>query len=73
MIGNAWPLAGTGYLIAEEGDIDPVTLQLRIRGYQLLDKYGNTVAEGFPDEAAARRYVDALPQKKLTEGRENVK
>lgn len=72
MIGNAWPLDDTGFLIAEDGDIDPVTLQLRIRCYQLLDKYGNTLGAGFVDEAAARRYVDALPQKKLTAERENV-
>lgn len=59
MIGNAYSWRATGFVILEEGDIDPLTLTLKIFQYRVADKYGKPVAEGFSTLEEAGHFIDA--------------
>lgn len=61
MIGNAYPWRNTGFVILEEGEIDPLTLTLKIQQYRVADKYGKPVAEGFATLEEAGQFVDSNP------------
>lgn len=58
MIGNAYPWRDSGFVILEEGEIDPLTLTLKIQQYRVADKYGQPVAEGFSSVEQAGRFID---------------
>lgn len=59
MIGNAYPWRNSGFVILEEGEIDPLTLTLKIHQYRVADKYGKAVADGFASVEEAGRFIDA--------------
>lgn len=43
MIGNGFPFGKTGYVILEEGDLDPSSFQLLVRHYLVVKPSGETV------------------------------
>lgn len=47
MIGNGYPCGKTGYVILEEGDINPSTLQLDVRHYLVVKPNGEQVSGSF--------------------------
>ncbi len=47
MIGNGHPYGSTGYVILEEGEINPVTLQLDVRHYLVVKPSGEQVSGSF--------------------------
>ena len=53
MIGQAWPVADTGYSILESGEINRQTLQLDVQAYLVADRRGNILAEAYADRASA--------------------
>ena len=53
MIGQVWPVAGTGYSILESGEINRQTLQLDVQAYLVADPRGNILPETHADKAAA--------------------
>lgn len=53
MIGQAWPVADTGYSILESGEINRQTLQLDVQAYLVADRRGNILAETYADRASA--------------------
>jgi glycosyltransferase A (GT-A) superfamily protein (DUF2064 family) len=61
MIGQAWPVADTGYTILELGEINRQTLQLVLQAYLVADSRGNTFADRFANyalaEAAAKHFA----------------
>lgn len=59
MIGNAYPWRDSGFVILEEGEIDPLTLTLKIQQYRVADKYGKPVANGFATLEEAGQFVDS--------------
>lgn len=59
MIGNAYPWRDSGFVILEEGEIDPLTLMLKIQQYRVTDKYGKPVADGFATLEEAGHFVDS--------------
>lgn len=65
MIGNAYPWRNTGFVILEEGDIDPLTLSLKISQFRVTDKYGKPVAEGFCTLEEAGLFIDQIGQEVL--------
>ena len=58
MIGNGHPHGELGYVIVEEGDIDPATLQLNIRHYLVVQPDGAQVSGTF-SLSEARAYIEA--------------
>lgn len=55
MIGQAWPIASTGYSVLEQGEIDRQTLRLSVQAYLVADPRGNTFAEQYLSYAEAER------------------
>lgn len=53
MIGQAWPVADTGYSILEIGEINRQTLQLDVQAYLVADPRGNILPETHADRASA--------------------
>lgn len=47
MIGNGFPFGSTGYVILEEGDLDPASYQLVVRHYLVVKPSGETVSGKF--------------------------
>ena len=47
MIGNGNPYGTTGYVILEEGEINPATLQLDVRHYLVVKPNGEQVSGNF--------------------------
>lgn len=47
MIGNGHPYGTTGYIILEEGEINPATLQLDVRHYLVVKPNGEQVSGNF--------------------------
>ncbi len=47
MIGNGYPFGKTGYVILEEGDLDPSSWQLVVRHYLVVKPSGETVPGTF--------------------------
>ncbi|NPU90743.1 MAG: hypothetical protein HPY82_02425 [Gammaproteobacteria bacterium] len=47
MIGNGFPFGSTGYVILEEGDLDPASFQLVVRHYLVVKPSGETVSGKF--------------------------
>ena len=47
MIGNGYPYGNTGYVILEEGEINPSTLQLDVRHYLVVQPNGEQVSGNF--------------------------
>ncbi|MEE2731565.1 MAG: hypothetical protein VYA55_12155 [Pseudomonadota bacterium] len=47
MIGNGFPYGRTGYVILEEGEINPSTLQLDVRHYLVVRPNGEQVSGNF--------------------------
>ncbi|RLT93525.1 hypothetical protein [Ketobacter sp.] len=47
MIGNGFPYGRTGYVILEEGEINPSTLQLDVRHYLVVRPNGEQVSGSF--------------------------
>ena len=47
MIGNGYPHGKTGYVILEEGEINPSTLQLDVRHYLVAKPNGEQVSGSF--------------------------
>ena len=56
MIGNGFPCGSSGYVILEEGDLDPSSLQLVVRHYLVVKPSGETVSGVFTF-AAAQDYI----------------
>ena len=52
MIGNGYPHGKTGYVILEEGEINPSTLQLDVRHYLVIKPNGEQVSGNFSFEHA---------------------
>jgi len=44
VIGNGFPFGSTGYVILEEGDLDPASFQLQVRHYLVVKPSGETVS-----------------------------
>ncbi len=61
MIGNAWPVADTGYSVLEWGELDRQTFSLRITAYIVVDPRGNQQpgfhASRAEAEVAAQRWA----------------
>lgn len=55
MIGNAWPLANTGYSVLEEGDLDRQSFCLRITAWRVADPAGNVFAQYFATRREAEQ------------------
>ena len=62
MIGNGYPHGERGFVILEEGDIDPTTLQLKIRHYLVIQPNGEQVSGTF-SLREAKAYIDATELK----------
>ena len=60
MIGNGYPYRDTGFVIVEEGVIDPATFQLVVHQYRVLDKYGEVSAAGFVTFKDAQEFIEEL-------------
>lgn len=60
MIGNAHSWRNTGFVILEEGEIDPLTRTLKISQYRVTDKYGQPLGEGFASIEQAGQHIDKL-------------
>ncbi|MAR92222.1 MAG: hypothetical protein SV765_14395 [Pseudomonadota bacterium] len=56
MIGNGYPYGSSGYVILEEGDINPATLQLDVRHYLVVKPDGEQVSGCF-SFADAQRFI----------------
>lgn len=52
MIGNAFPYGNQGYVILEEGEINPKTLQLDVRHYLVVKPSGEQVSGNFSFQQA---------------------
>lgn len=59
MIGQAWPVPGTGYSVLEEGQIDRATLGMVVAGYWVATPRGDTWPTLYPDRACAEAAVHA--------------
>jgi|GEM_PF-359292 len=62
MIGNGHPYGSTGYVIVEEGEINPTTYRLEIKNYLVIRPDGDQVSGAF-SLSAAREYIDATELK----------
>lgn len=60
MIGNGYPWRDSSYIVVEEGVINPHTLGLTVHQYQVVDKYGTLLKDGFKSLADAGSYIDSL-------------
>lgn len=58
MIGNAWPVADTGYSVLEWGELDRQTFSLRITAYVVVDRRGDQQ----PGFHASRAEAEAAAQ-----------
>lgn len=56
MIGNAWPVADTGYSVLEWGELDRQTLSLRITAWVVVDPRGRQL----PDFHTSRAEAEAV-------------
>lgn len=56
MIGNGFPFGSTGYVILEEGDLDPASFQLLVRHYLVVKPSGETVS-GIFTLLEARQFI----------------
>jgi len=56
MIGNGYPCGNKGYVILEEGEINPSTLQLDVRHYLVVKPNGEQVSGNF-SFAEAEQFV----------------
>lgn len=61
MIGNGEPWGNLGYVIVEEGDLDPVTFQLNVRHYLVVKPDGEPVSGTF----SLREARDFIEQSEL--------
>ena len=52
MIGNGFPFGSRGYVILEEGDINPKTLQLDVRHYLVVKPNGEQESGSFSFQQA---------------------
>ena len=62
MIGNGHPYGSKGYVILEEGEINPTTLQLDVRHYLVVQPNGEQVSGSFSFEEA-QKYIDEQESK----------
>jgi hypothetical protein len=56
MIGNGHPFGRSGFVILEEGEINPSTLQLDVRHYLVMTPSGEQVSGNF-SFAEAQQYI----------------
>jgi len=54
MIGNGYPHGRTGFVILEEGEINPSTLQLDVRHYLVVQPNGEQVSGSFSFQEAQK-------------------
>ncbi len=57
MIGNGYPHGRTGYVILEEGEINPSTLQLDVSHYLVVKPNGEQVSGNF-SFPEAQKYIE---------------
>ena len=57
MIGNGYPHGKTGFVILEEGEINPSTLQLDVRHYLVVKPNGEQVSGSF-SFAEAQQFIE---------------
>lgn len=62
MIGNGYPHGKTGYVILEEGEINPSTLQLDVRHYLVIKPNGEQVSGNF-SFAEAQQFIQEQESK----------
>jgi hypothetical protein len=62
MIGNPIPWGTCGWVILEEGKLNPVTLQLDVTHYLVVQPSGDAVS-GIFTLAEAKNYISALETK----------
>lgn len=62
MIGNGYPYGQSGYVILEEGEINPATLQLDVRHYLVVKPSGEQVSGNF-SFADAQQYIREVEAK----------
>ncbi|HVK99493.1 MAG TPA: hypothetical protein VM553_06760 [Dongiaceae bacterium] len=64
MIGNGFPYGRSGYVILEEGDLDPSSLQLVVDHYLVVEPSGETVS-GIFTFAEAQHFISQIESKIL--------